>query len=95
MMDAEVMRRPIYRYVSFCCRSFSSFKTYHPAITALPVDDPSGDLSSRLNDQQAAEALCKLEHRCAIPQRVVPGADGGALKQPLASKYPLVESLEF
>ena len=33
-------------------------KTYHPAVaSSTPIDKPSGDLASSLNDQEAAEPL--------------------------------------
>lgn len=67
---------------------------YHPTVTTLAIDDPSGDLACGLDDQQAAEALCNLEGRGAISQRLVPGAYRGILQQALAAKDPVVHTLK-
>lgn len=55
-------------------------ESYHPAVAALPVHKPPGDLAGGLNDQEAAEALGYLEDGGAVPQRLVPGADGEVLQ---------------
>lgn len=67
--------------------------TYHPAVAALPIHDPSCNLASSLDDEETAKALGDLEGRCAVPERLVPSADGEVLQQPLRPKDPLLHRL--
>ena len=90
-MDAEETRRPIYTVVS-SKRTAVPRASYHPTVTPLPVYDPSGDLACGLNNQQTAEALRDLEHRCAVSQRLVPGAYRGTLQQSLTAKDPVLHA---
>lgn len=63
--------------------------TYQPGITSALVDQPSGELSSGLNDQKRAEPFEKLEHRSRVSQKVIPPAEHDSLNQAILAKRPL------
>ena len=52
-------------------------------------------MSRGLDDQQTAEALGKLEDGGTVSQRLIPGGNGRALQQPLATEDPLMDRFEF
>lgn len=65
----------------------------HPAVSLLPIDQPSSDLAQRLNQQQAAETLADLEDGRAVSQQFIPAADGDGLQQAIGAKDPLPQAL--
>lgn len=66
-------------------------ETYHPAITSTTaIHEPSGDLASGLNDQQAAEALGELKDGGGPSQQTVPITQSDCFHQAIATEDPFV-----